>query len=645
MMLAAVLFMPEAIAASEMWSEEYYRAYDNTGELTELKRNDLDSACIESMKLYGADIAVIAVNEEDYEGSTLEDCARQIYENHHYGYGEDRTGFIVICDPENEEVEVVTFGGADALVDQGYCDYMEENIIDYKDEYGVYGVLYAGQRFISNYLRDHGADTAQEPSEDLSEEEEEIDEAVERTMAEAEDAAGEDESATPQQENADAGEVAESGGAGTAADGAGAQGMPYWYASDLSTFELFHDDDAPRVVDDADMLSDSEEKAISDRLWELRDELDKDIVIFTDMSTHGLERKVYAADYYEMNGYGRGDEYEGAVLFICMDPDDRGWWTSCMGSVTMGLYSEEIANAIDDELYEHMVAGTYAEGIAQWAENFAAMYRNGNPFAPDWLVNGPASSRAASGSVLRIDDLAGCFTDEELSDLAAHADAISEKYNADIVVHTAPVVAALGMTVDEYAEKYYRYSCIGGNNNDNGLGFFIIKTNEGSYLTYVCGSGECAEKMSEVNVTRLCGNFKDTATSAYNVYKATDKYLDQAGHMLKTGRVPRTAWYWGLMTVLGAIGGMISGGTTLGRAKKKMETPALKTDADLYLVKDTMNIDAVDRYLTTHTSRTYSPIKTDDSSSSRSSSSGRSSYSSSYSSSSGHSHSGSGRNF
>ncbi len=648
MIAAAALFIPVSTAASEMWSEDYYRANDNTGGLSDAEREDLDRDCIEFMKKYGADIALISVGEEEYEGITLEECARLCYEQYGYGYGPDRICFIVICDPDNEKVEIATFGGADKLVDRKYLDYAEQHIIEYKEEYGVYGILYGGQRYISNYLRDHGTGEADSGEEKLSSQEAEIDEAVEKS-ADAENIEAENTEAaaktdtTSSAENADAENPQESAGDGAAnGNGATASGMPYWYAEDISTFELFHNDKAPRVVDDADMLSDAEEKSISDRLWELRDELDRDIVIFTDMSTHGLERKVYAADFYEMNGYGRGDEYEGAVLFICMDPNDRGWWTSCMGSETMGLYTEEVANAIDDELYEHMVAGTYADGIAEWAENFAGMYRNGNPFAPDWLINGPASSRAGG---MRIDDLAELFTDEEIASLTAHADEISEKYGADIIVHTAPVVAALGMTVDEYAEKYYRYGCIGSAYDDNGLEFLILKTYEGSFLTYVCGSGGCEEKLTEVNATRLLGNFKDTATSEYTVYKATDKYLDQADHMLKTGRVPRTGWYWGLMSVLGAIGAMISGGTTLGRAKKKMETPAIKTDADIYLVKDTMNIDAVDRFITTHTSRKYSPVKTDRSSSSGSSSSGRSSYSSSYSSSSGHTHSGSGRNF
>ena len=107
--------------------------------------------------------------------------------------------------------------------------------------------------------------------------------------------------------------------------------MPAWYPKDPLTFPYYHDKDAPRIVDTADIFSDEEESSMEARLTELRGQLGKDIVVFTDVSTYGLSQPVYAADFYDFNGYGIGDDREGVCLMICMDPADRGWWACCTG--------------------------------------------------------------------------------------------------------------------------------------------------------------------------------------------------------------------------------------------------------------------------------------------------------------------------
>ncbi|MCR4740228.1 MAG: TPM domain-containing protein, partial [Lachnospiraceae bacterium] len=561
--------------------------------------------------------------------------------------------------------EIVTFGGADELVSKQHLEYIKEHALNYNEEYGVYGVLYSTKRYLSNYLDDRikkepEAVTADNgTAEESRDEEKALEEEIEETETETDtgtingtDDPKKDSGENEQESPSDAAETKpdtaadnDNGTNETDLSGKDAAEKPAWYVEDISTFELYHDDNAPRVVDDADIFSDDEEKAMSARLWELRDELDKDIVVFTDMSEYGLGKPVYAADFYEMNGYGRGDEYEGAVLFICMDPNNRGWWTSCMGSVTMGLYKEDVANAIDDKLYEYMKAGDYAKGVSDWMENFRLMYLKGNPFAPDWLVN-PPSERFHDKNAPRIDDTALYLDPLEKKKIEEHAAEISEKYGIDIVIHTAPVYNAIGLNVDEYAKKYYEYNGYGTGDGFEGLLLVILKNEDyNTKLSCLYGEGSVEAKLKGKNYSRLLGNLNDAAGSDRNFYKAFDRYLDQTEHMLKTGRVPRSGWYWSLAWILGTLGGSITGGSLLSGAKRKMETPAIKGDADMYLVKETVSINGSDHFVTRNTSRKYSPVERSSSSSSGSSSSGRSSYSSSYSSSSGHSHSGSGRSF
>ena len=73
-----VMFRKEAVLKAGnyqdwFWNEDYYRASDMSGELTDAERNDLDAMCIEIMKEQKVDVTLLALRPEDYEGSSFED--------------------------------------------------------------------------------------------------------------------------------------------------------------------------------------------------------------------------------------------------------------------------------------------------------------------------------------------------------------------------------------------------------------------------------------------------------------------------------------------------------------------------------------------------------------------------------------------
>jgi uncharacterized membrane protein YgcG len=110
--------------------------------------------------------------------------------------------------------------------------------------------------------------------------------------------------------------------------------------------------------------------------------------------------------------------------------------------------------------------------------------------------------------------------------------------------------------------------------------------------------------------------------------------------------VPRSAGSWQFTLIIEFLAGLIFGGASLVRAKASMATPAIREDADSYIVRDSVHIKKVeDTLLDSVVSRHYSPPPKRNDDDDRGSSSGRSSYSHSYSGSSGSSHSGSGRSF
>jgi uncharacterized membrane protein YgcG len=592
MLLALHLLLSLGAAAEgEDWSEDYYRILDFTDELSDEEVESLDGDCIEILQTYQVDLALTSVTNETLESESLEQWAAELYEYCSFGFGSGKDGFMAAYNADTEEVVILCFGNAAERVDADFRSFVCSAAPGYREEYGVFGVLYAVIRHTSNYLADPPSAPAPAP--------------------------------------------APKNGRG------GVEGKPDWYPTDPANFEKYHDPDAPRVVDTADIFTAAEEAEMEARLGEIRAELGRDIVIFTDVSAYGLGHAVYSADFYDFNGYGIGDEFEGACLFICMEPGDRGFWTCCTGPETRELFTEIYANQLDDRLYDYMAAGDYGDGAADWIENFRNLYRTGMPFPPSWLPEDGVIRRTHDAAVPRVLDELGLLSEEEVRSLTAEAKAISDQFGLDVVV--------LAMRNDssfsdwEFRELYYQCKGYGFGENYDGIVLTLLRGwSYGSYF-YVDGYGKGGDRLSTTNRLRI----EDKAFDKYlsrEAYDGLHSGLKDIRHMLKTGRVARPLRYWGWIAALGACVGAAFGGIALAGAKKKMAVPTVRLTAGDYLDKDSLRIDSIqDQYLSTDTTRKYSPVER--SSGGGSSGGGGSSYSSSYSGSSGTSHSGSGRSF
>jgi len=154
---------------------------------------------------------------------------------------------------------------------------------------------------------------------------------------------------------------------------------PDWYPDDVNAFRDFHNDpDTPRVVDDAGVLSDAQEAALEKRITEIRQTYGADLVLFTDTSSYGLGHAVYAADFYQFNGYGIGDDYNGSVLLLCLDPYDRGWWTAACGAYRP-YFNETNINWIDDQIEPYLVNGDYGGAFDRYLDAVSYIYEYGQP--------------------------------------------------------------------------------------------------------------------------------------------------------------------------------------------------------------------------------------------------------------------------
>ena len=151
---------------------------------------------------------------------------------------------------------------------------------------------------------------------------------------------------------------------------------PSWYPDDVESFTDFHNQNAPRVVDNADLFSDSEEAALTKMIGQSIAANNIDFVIYTDTTNYGLGNQTCAADFYQFNGYGIGDDYNGSVLYVNMDPYDREFYTAARGACRQ-YYTEETVNDLQDRIYDDMHEGDYYTAMDKYIEAMNGLYKTG----------------------------------------------------------------------------------------------------------------------------------------------------------------------------------------------------------------------------------------------------------------------------
>ena len=119
------------------------------------------------------------------------------------------------------------------------------------------------------------------------------------------------------------------------------------------------------VVDDADVLTDSQERELESKLEDLYEAYDFQIVLHTTCSSGNQALNLYAADYYDGHGYGYGPSWDGLILAV--DMEKREYVTVTTGS-GMALIGDDDIAWVEDAMLDDLSAGNYARAFARYAE-------------------------------------------------------------------------------------------------------------------------------------------------------------------------------------------------------------------------------------------------------------------------------------
>lgn len=135
----------------------------------------------------------------------------------------------------------------------------------------------------------------------------------------------------------------------------------------------------PKIVDDADILTESEETFLEAKAQASVSEYGMDVVIVTIDTLHGRISSDYADDYFDYNGYGIGPDYSGVLLLLSME--EREWAISTCGDTIYALTDygiQQLFSSMAGYLSENRYYEAFDAYLGELPYYFEA-YQSGKP--------------------------------------------------------------------------------------------------------------------------------------------------------------------------------------------------------------------------------------------------------------------------
>lgn len=136
----------------------------------------------------------------------------------------------------------------------------------------------------------------------------------------------------------------------------------------------------PRLVDEAEVLTVEEEADILEKLDEISERQQFDVVIACVNSLGGESAQDYADDFYDYNGYGFGEEKDGTLLLVSME--EQEWYISTCGYGITAITDAGVSY-LSNQFLPEMSDGGYKEAFeifADTCDELVTQAKEGNPY-------------------------------------------------------------------------------------------------------------------------------------------------------------------------------------------------------------------------------------------------------------------------
>lgn len=155
-----------------------------------------------------------------------------------------------------------------------------------------------------------------------------------------------------------------------------------------------------RLVDEAGLLTDEEEAGVLGKLDEISERQQFEVVIVCVNSLEGEPAQDYADDFYDENGYGFGEEKDGALLLVSME--EREWHISTCGYGITAITDAGISY-LSDQFLEDLGSGDYMEAFEAFADTcdeLVTQAKEGDPYDVGSESSGGVSKIWIPGALL-----------------------------------------------------------------------------------------------------------------------------------------------------------------------------------------------------------------------------------------------------
>ena len=134
------------------------------------------------------------------------------------------------------------------------------------------------------------------------------------------------------------------------------------------------------LYDEADLLNDAEEAALEKKLADVSGTYNAQIVVCTIASMDGTDIDRYLDYLYDTMGFGYGENKDGVLLLVCMDPREYRILSNGFAGVAIdGDAIDAVGDAFVSDLSEGSFAAAFAE-FADQCEYYLDGHLNGFPF-------------------------------------------------------------------------------------------------------------------------------------------------------------------------------------------------------------------------------------------------------------------------
>lgn len=120
-----------------------------------------------------------------------------------------------------------------------------------------------------------------------------------------------------------------------------------------------------RLVDDAELLTETQQKQLLEKLDSISEARQMDVVVVTQYSLDGKTSTEYADDFFDYNGYGYGEDHDGILLLIGME--DRDWAITTTGKA-ITVFTDAGQEYMTNQFVSYLSNGDYYGGFAKFAD-------------------------------------------------------------------------------------------------------------------------------------------------------------------------------------------------------------------------------------------------------------------------------------